>query len=52
MSYGVRMVCKGGMQSGGEDGVQKGYAEWWCEWCVGVYVERGVGGVSMWDGRC
>ena len=29
MSYGVRMVYKGGVQSGGEDGVQKGYAEWW-----------------------
>ena len=28
------MVCKGGMQSGGEDGLQRGCAE------------RGVGGVS------
>lgn len=37
MSYGVRMVYKGGMQSGGENGVQGG-------------AERGVGGVSMWDG--
>lgn len=32
MSYGVRIVYKGGMQSGGEDGVQMGCAE------------RGVGG--------
>lgn len=33
MSYGVRMVYKGGMQSGGENGVQGGCAE------------HGVGGV-------
>ena len=39
MSYGLRMVYKRGMQSGGENGVQGG-------------AERGVGGVSMWDGWC
>ena len=44
MSYGVRMVYKRGMQSGGENGVQMGCAEW----CTKGVYKGGVQSV-VWE---